>query len=459
MIKIQTILGGLELDGVTTAIVEEGYTATVAGTAENSTGANGSLTFHVMLNKGGGTQQNSETLTLTILATAYTPPAPTIPAVDGMVEVEYEGEGSNIQLLLPQEKIEELLEHATEDNVVFHLSLNGAISEVAVPASAIQAFLDAGKGIEVEMAAGSITLSNDALRSFLSASPGSEIAFQAEQMPTSSLSPTQQAALEPGDVVYDLAVLLNNQSVHTFDGEITLALPYTGETPVSAWYLADDGTLEKMQGTYDEVNKLFTFTPPHLSLYLIGPEKDNGAGITLSNVYIPTTEKGEEIISAKVAVYEDAILTDGSAVRIYLTGISSQIKAGAEQAASEGGLQLPFAIVDVHGVGVSAGQTMTVTFNLMNVAEGNKIAVLHLLPDGTWETLEPIRVGNGTVKVTTTADSVVAFVRTAAVDIPRSPNNSDAESWILWIIALMMLATGMIVLGIYGHSKRNAQNP
>jgi uncharacterized repeat protein (TIGR02543 family) len=473
MIKIQTILGGLALNGVTAAIVEEGYTSAIAGTAENPTGTNGSLTFHVTLNKGGGTQQNSASLTLTILAAAYISPAPTIPdpiipdpiipaptipAADGMVEVEYVGEGSDIQLLLPQEKIEELLEHATEDNVVFHLSLNGAIREVAIPVSAIQAFLDAGKGIEVEMAAGSITLSNDALRSFLSVSPGSEIAFHAEQMPISTLSPTQQAALAPGDVVYDLAVLLDNQPVHTFDGEITLALPYSGETPVSAWYLSDDGTLEKMQGTYDSINKLFYFTPPHLSLYLIGPDKDNGAGITLSNVYIPTTEKGEEILSAKVAVYEDAILTDGSAARIYLTGISSQIKAGAEQAAIERGMQLPFAMVDVHGVGVSAGQAMTVTFNLMNVAEGNKIAVLHLLPDGTWEILEPIRVGNGTVKVTVTADSVVAFVRTAADDIPRSPNNGDMESWSLWVIALMMLTIGMFAISIYAHDKRKVQN-
>jgi hypothetical protein len=430
------------------------YTPPIAGSVSDLDGTSGSLTFTVTLNKGGGTQQISESRTLIITAAPYQPTV--ITANDGSVQVTYIGEGSDIQLLLPDDKIQELLNQARDNSVIFNLSANDEISQVSMPESAIQDFFDAGMGIEMELADGFITLSNEALSTL--AGNGTEVTFQAEQKQIASLSAVQQAAIEPGDVIFDIAVLLDNQPIHLFNGEITLALPYTGATPASAWYLSDNGQLEKMYGTYDEFNQLFYFTPPHLSIYLVGSEESNDDGIRLSNIYIPTTEKGAEILSAKVAVYEDGILSDGSAARLYLTGISSQIKAQAEKEADSRGLQLPFAMAAVHGVGVATGKAMTVSFNLMNVVAGDKITVLQLLQDGTWEALEPIQVGNGTVKVTIKTDSVVAFARTSKSNIPRSPNNGDMNNWIQWAIVWLLLITGSALIALGGiNTKRNKQ--
>jgi hypothetical protein len=443
---VESVVEGLtEIDDeVTTTYTWGRYTAPITGIVGNLDGTNGSLTFTVTLNKGSGTAKTTKDLTLTITATSYQPPA--IAANDGSVQVNYIGEGSEIQLLLPDDKIQELLNRAKDNHIIFNLSANDEISQVSMPESAIQEFLDAGMGIEMELAAGYITLSNEALSTLTG--NGTEVTFQAEQKQIASLSTAQQAAIAPDDIIFDIAVLLDNQSVHLFNGEITLALPYAGATPASAWYLSDNGQLEKMYGTYDEVNQLFYFTPPHLSIYLVGPEESNDDGIRLSNIYIPTTEKGAEILSAKVAVYEDGILSDGSAARLYLTGITSQVKAQAEKDAISRGLQPPFAMAAVHGVGVAAGKAMTVSFNLINIVAGDKITVLQLLQDGTWEALEPIQVGNGTVKVTIKTDSVVAFARTSKNSIPRSPNSGDMNNWIQWAIVLLLLITGSILTAL-----------
>ena len=70
---VEAIIGALELDGVIAVVVAGDFTAAVAGTAENINGTNGSFKFTITLNKGAGTEQITEELTLTITATAYQP--------------------------------------------------------------------------------------------------------------------------------------------------------------------------------------------------------------------------------------------------------------------------------------------------------------------------------------------------------------------------------------------------
>jgi len=70
---VQAVINALYLNGVTAVVGDVAFEAAVAGTKDNVTGANGSYTFTVTLNKGLGTQQVTEQLTLTINATPYTP--------------------------------------------------------------------------------------------------------------------------------------------------------------------------------------------------------------------------------------------------------------------------------------------------------------------------------------------------------------------------------------------------
>ncbi|GHV22266.1 hypothetical protein FACS189428_4060 [Clostridia bacterium] len=71
---VKAIFSTLNLNGVTATVVPGSFTAATAGNAGNPQGTNGSYTFTVNLNKGGGTQQTTISLTLTVTATPYTPP-------------------------------------------------------------------------------------------------------------------------------------------------------------------------------------------------------------------------------------------------------------------------------------------------------------------------------------------------------------------------------------------------
>ena len=69
--KIETIIGELYLNGVSTTVNKVSYTAPVAGSVNNEAGNDGNYTFTVTLTKGAGTPQTTGELTLTIIATAF----------------------------------------------------------------------------------------------------------------------------------------------------------------------------------------------------------------------------------------------------------------------------------------------------------------------------------------------------------------------------------------------------
>lgn len=69
--KAQGLVNALALEGTTATVVPGAFTTAVAGTPGTPAGTNGSFTFTVTINKGGGTEQTSEQQTMTIIATAY----------------------------------------------------------------------------------------------------------------------------------------------------------------------------------------------------------------------------------------------------------------------------------------------------------------------------------------------------------------------------------------------------
>ncbi|MCL2689492.1 MAG: hypothetical protein FWE57_06560 [Chitinispirillia bacterium] len=68
---IISLIDALGLDGIEADVVDGEWVAAVAGTATSTSGTDGSYTFTVNLNKGGGTQQTTAERTLAISATSY----------------------------------------------------------------------------------------------------------------------------------------------------------------------------------------------------------------------------------------------------------------------------------------------------------------------------------------------------------------------------------------------------
>ena len=72
---VESKLTTLNLNYVITTVNGGVFTPAIAGTEDNQTGTDGSYTFTVSLNKGGGTEQTTNLLTLIITATPYIPPS------------------------------------------------------------------------------------------------------------------------------------------------------------------------------------------------------------------------------------------------------------------------------------------------------------------------------------------------------------------------------------------------
>jgi hypothetical protein len=115
-----------------------------------------------------------------------------------------------------------------------------------------------------------VELDSDAVHSLVARARGDEITVAVIEETAPDLNPVQAAALPEASEVFDISVYSGGVLIHEYSGVITVIVPYTGRTPVSAWYLTDNGALEKLPSTYSAQEKTVTFRPPHLSLYVVG---------------------------------------------------------------------------------------------------------------------------------------------------------------------------------------------
>ncbi len=115
---------------------------------------------------------------------------------------------------------------------------------------------------------------------------------------------------------------------------------------------------------------------------------------------------------ADVTIASNGVVIDGVASNVTptITAVTTaQVEAAQAQAvASISSTAKVLKMVDV-SLPVSFTKAQ-LTFNVSGVTEGQKIAVLHQKHDGSWETITPDAVGNGTVTATFTSLSPVAIV-------------------------------------------------
>lgn len=75
-----------------------------------------------------------------------------------------------------------------------------------------------------------------------------------------------------GNTVYDFSAAIGGKRLSSFGTPMEITLPYTlkpGEEPdqITVFFIADNGNLENMAGTYDEAAGTVTFTTSHFSYY------------------------------------------------------------------------------------------------------------------------------------------------------------------------------------------------
>jgi hypothetical protein len=189
------------------------------------------------------------------------------------VSIDYSQSGETITLSMPDSKVTEIINKAEDDTAVIDASKISGIIEAQMPKSALTKLAQAGLDVEIRLPHGTITLDKNAAKAVAAQVIGTSIAISVEEISQTSLTAEQKAAIGPNDKVFKITILSGTQEIHSYDGNITVAVPYDGELPVAVWYLDDQGNLEKVPCVYDAAAKIVTFTTDHLSLYVVGRER------------------------------------------------------------------------------------------------------------------------------------------------------------------------------------------
>lgn len=198
------------------------------------------------------------------------PTSPTVSAAEGKVQVNYTVSGNTANLSLTNTKIAEIIAKSEEEAVI-DLSEVKNINSVELSKEALLAFGRAGLGLTIKMPKGSLTLDVDAAASIASQATGSNLRMELKEVAQASLTAAQQQGVEDDSLIVDINIYSADKKISSFDGNLTIEIPYTGSEHVGVWYLNDEGELEKLESTF--ANGLVTFVLDHLSLYVIGEDK------------------------------------------------------------------------------------------------------------------------------------------------------------------------------------------
>jgi hypothetical protein len=218
-----------------------------------------------------------------------TDPIGKAPIGNGQLSVEYTQSDDTVTLILPDDKINDIINNSVR-LVTIDLSEATGATAATLPKEAAARLADADLAVGINLPYGSVTLSPEAAKSTAVQAVDSNIALEVKPVAVSSLNARQQAVVGNAPV-YDISLTSNSQYITSFDGGlITIALPYTlkpGENAsgITVWYLDDVGNIQKMNTMYDARNQTVIFTTDHLSKYFVTyePSAASGGGSGVSN--------------------------------------------------------------------------------------------------------------------------------------------------------------------------------
>ena len=165
------------------------------------------------------------------------------------------------------------------------IDLNGTnktITGAKLPTNIVQAIAEAGEsgndtaGLKLELSSGTLEFDAKALETIAAAAAdAANIEIHFDEVGTARLNNAQKEAVSEMDVLegFEAYVTVNGEHVSDFEGgSVTIYIPY--EVPedkdpaaYTVWYVAEDGTLEKMDATYDGENHRFVVS--HFSDYVL----------------------------------------------------------------------------------------------------------------------------------------------------------------------------------------------
>ena len=157
--------------------------------------------------------------------------------------------------------------------------------QVVLPAGAVSDVfaLPKAEALSIKTPAAAVTLDKAAMQSVTEAAKGGSLRLRVRT--GNELNPGQTAIIGDTEqsVVLDVGLTANGTEIHSFDGEVTVSVPFdwTKQGVLQAWYLADDGTKQPVEVVYRGGNAVLTLE--HFSTYAI-VVKSNGIDETVVSV-------------------------------------------------------------------------------------------------------------------------------------------------------------------------------
>jgi hypothetical protein len=175
----------------------------------------------------------------------------------------------------------ETLKEANESELLIEPVLEKAVNKLTVelPKSALQEIVDdTAAVVTIKSDAAELSFSQEALKT-IAREAGTTVSVTAEKVDSSSLS-AENKALVGDHPVFDFSVTVDKKAVTSFNGTITISIPYTPKTEENAgkltvYYLDSNGNAVEMVGAhYDEDAGAIVFETDHFSSFAVVYDKN-----------------------------------------------------------------------------------------------------------------------------------------------------------------------------------------
>ena len=286
-VSVSVAVSGSELivSSVNTSSTDKNLSSTTSGSNVSFT-TDGSY-YYVIYEKDGGDQPGPGGDTVTV----------PVRGDENEIHADVTIDGDTVELHeLDFDEIDHIIgDHVNTGIVEIDLTnLDEKITKIELPMASIKHIVEAAEeahndteALQIDFPHGSVKLDDKALRAIIdTAGEETTVDLVLEPVETDRLNNEQKAAVDDLTVYggVEVYLLCNTTSIRVSDfkgGVATMYVPFTLPEGVSAdkisvWHIADDGTKEKMNTSYE--NGVLTWEVGHFSDFIIATEKSADPG-------------------------------------------------------------------------------------------------------------------------------------------------------------------------------------
>lgn len=250
------------------------------GNSGNTGGSGGDIETPTQPTGTGGTEPSqNETQPVNPTEPSVTPSEPT--ATEGAPTVQAPVQMEDGKATVDSQQLQQLLDSMQPGDVLVLNAEEFAVTALTMSKDILEKITAADVVLTVKLPTVGVTLDTAALAA-ISGQAGAEVTLQCELVGMEGLTSQQQAALEEKTVesILQLELESNGGLIHDFKGGVaTIQLNNAAGTTMEVYYLAPDGTMEKLEAT--QTGGLLTFQTGHFSEYVLIPQAQE------NNIWLP----------------------------------------------------------------------------------------------------------------------------------------------------------------------------